>query len=503
MPAAELILAWFDRHRVWLLAFAGLLVVAAFSTAWRVTPDSALFLGLARNLALGRGFTFNEQIVSTVNPGFPHLLAILFRAGGDPIAVANAFILLTSLASLVLVFALMHAHAGRPLAVLITFLTAINSTFHRHTGEILADMPFFFFCMLALLGYELTFARPDRRPARIVAGGIFTLLGLAGMAWLRLVFIAPLGAIVADLAWRVRRSRFKWAILAAAGAVLLGAVAVRLADPRMAGGLTLLAKEREVLESFRNLPATLQRTGEFTAPRLLTDVTPRALFGNKVGVWPIDGVVSILVFAAGLMLVKRRIAWAVLVAICLAQWLLFYPDSRYFLPIIPLLLLGWWDLGVKLTSYARPARQAGALAAFVALLLIPNLVRAFGFVLDQRRTPFLEHYMRGRFRDLPALAAQAASTLPPDAVIIADEQFASPMHYLSGRRTIAVSGALLLGDRPPGRPAFVLISKGSEFDGVLSRAGLRQAAIVLGDPQDPAALRVLALEPLPAPARPN
>lgn len=497
MSAAEQLLQAVDRFRHWLLAAAVLLLLASFSPHWHITPDSSVFLGISANIASGRGFVFNEETVTSINAGFPYMLALVRSVAPDPVAASNVFIMAIGVATLALVYSLIQLHAGRPLAVLITVLTAVNGTFLRHASEILADIPFFFCCTLALLGYELTFAprsraddrfspaptrRDPHRALRLSAAAALILVGLAGMASLRIVFLGPLAAICCDLLWRLRRSSFKWALVAGAAAVLLAAVAIRLADPRMADGFTLLSKERELLHHVTNLSETSARVLSFNAPQLFFDVTPRAIIGNKVGVWPVDGAITLAVLAAGLMLFPRRIAWGLLVVIYFGQWLLIFPDSRYFLPVLPLLLLGWWDLALALASRIRPTRQQAVLTTMIALVAIPNVVRSVGFAIEQHHEPFLARYLRGRFQDLPEFAALARASLPADAVVITDAQFAAPLHYFSGLRTIPTIGPTLLQPLPKDRPVFALLPPDAQFDAALRALKRRRAAEVIAGP---------------------
>lgn len=495
MPAADQILHAVDSYRRWLLAFAAILLFASFSPHWRITPDSALFMGIARNLDEGRGFTFNEQVVTSVNAGFPYLLASARSVAADPIIVGNLLMMVTGMASLVLVYLLVMRQAGRSLAVLVTVLTATNGTFLRHSCEILADIPFFFCCMIALLGYEQTYpkhgvdsARDSARAGgRLILASAFIVIGLAGMASLRIVFLGPLFAILIDLLWRARRSRFKWAVIAGGAGVLLVALAIRLADPRMAGGFTLLGKERELLETLRDFPATASRVLSFNAPQLFTDITPRAIFGNKIGVWPLDVAISLAVLIAGVVLLRRRVAWAVLIIIYFVQWLLIFPDVRYFLPVLPLLILGWWDLSVLATGRLTPRCQRAALFALFALLAVPSTARSIGFAFEQHQRPFLSRYLRGRFQDLPEFAPRARKMLPTDAILLTSGQFAGPMHYFSGIRTIATVGATLPVPLPPDRPVFVMVPGEAQLDAALSTLGFTRGELVLSGPDRGAA----------------
>lgn len=505
MSAADQFLHAVDRRRRWILAAAAILLLASFSTHWRITPDSAVFLGIARNLAHGRGFTFNEQIVTTVNPAFPYLLTLLRRLPIDSVIASNALVMFFGFASLVLVYRLILRQAGRPLAVLVTALTAATSPFLRHSCEILADVPFFFFCTLALLGYERTFPRPQstsndlqaselpaaERPARRAIAWAMVLVGLAGMASLRVVFLGPLVAILVDLLWRIRKSRFKWAVLAAALGVLLVALSIRLADPRMSGGIVLLTKEKQLLDLLLDLPARVPYILSTNGPRLFFDSTPRAMFGNKLGLWPLDLLLSLAVLAAGAILLRRRLAWAALIAIFFVQWLVLFPDTRYFLPLIPLLLLGWWDLAVTVTCRVPARLQPGVLVALIAVVALPNVIRSAGFVIEQHRRPFLENYLHGRYQDLQAVSELAARELPPDAVIIAGGQFATPLHYFSGLHSIATADQFLITPIPPGRKVFVLFPADPDFEAVAKRDNITvEPPVISGPDRGSATLRI-------------
>src|SRR5215207_9221390 len=76
------LLAWADRHRWWLFGAAALLYLAGFNGQWRVSPDSALYASLGRNLAEGRGYTYQGERHTWVEPGFPWLISEGFRLAG-------------------------------------------------------------------------------------------------------------------------------------------------------------------------------------------------------------------------------------------------------------------------------------------------------------------------------------------------------------------------------------------------------------------------------------
>ena len=80
-PSARL-LAWADQRRWWLFGAVALLYLAGFNGQWRVSPDSALYASLGRNLYEGKGYTYQGERHTWVEPGFPWLISRGFRLAG-------------------------------------------------------------------------------------------------------------------------------------------------------------------------------------------------------------------------------------------------------------------------------------------------------------------------------------------------------------------------------------------------------------------------------------
>lgn len=70
------------RYRlVAILVLAGAFLAAGVSPYWRMSPDSALYLGIAQSVASGRGYTFSGVTQYSVPPVVPLYLAAACRAG--------------------------------------------------------------------------------------------------------------------------------------------------------------------------------------------------------------------------------------------------------------------------------------------------------------------------------------------------------------------------------------------------------------------------------------
>ena len=80
---------------------------------WRIEPDSALYLSIARNLAEGQGYTYHGQPHNLVYPGLPYLLAGTLKVfGTETLWPAHALMLAISFATLALVYRLMYLRPG-------------------------------------------------------------------------------------------------------------------------------------------------------------------------------------------------------------------------------------------------------------------------------------------------------------------------------------------------------------------------------------------------------
>src|SRR5450432_3431 len=63
-----------DRHRKILVA---LLYIFSFNGKWRLGLDSAIYRGLALNIASGKGYTFGDWAPKQVYPGLPYTFAAI------------------------------------------------------------------------------------------------------------------------------------------------------------------------------------------------------------------------------------------------------------------------------------------------------------------------------------------------------------------------------------------------------------------------------------------
>lgn len=391
-PPSARLLAWVDRRRWWVFAAVAVLYAVSFTGRWRVAPDSALAMSLGRSLAEGAGFFYHGEPHKWVEPGLPWLIAASFRLfGTDSYGALAVFILGCGAAALSLVYTLFKLHVGRPGAVLLTALLAVCETFYRYCYQIVTDMPFLVGMLAVLLAYErLTQPRLSRTGEESGAPGgkwwdwALLALGTLVMNAFRPTVITFVGALALATAWHLFRGphRVRHALVFAV--VALSLLAFRLSDPRRATVGESAHREatlKNLLTERRGF--AVHRMFTRFLPEMLSEHTPEALVGIELGTG-IDPVFSVVVIGLGVALVTRRVLWGAWVAATVAQMAFWLPRERYFLPILPLLLLALWYAALWLERRLRPPLGSIAFAGVLLLLFVPNLVQDGVFVSEQR-----------------------------------------------------------------------------------------------------------------------
>ena len=135
----------------------GLLVVVAAAYVGsvpgqlHVKPDTMVYMGLARSLARGEGYTFNGGPYSKYPPVFPLLLSAAYRVGAQGVAAMQVLVALAGVGAIAAAYALVKARAGWRAALGVAALTAGCAWFWSYSSVyILADVPYACFSLLAL-----------------------------------------------------------------------------------------------------------------------------------------------------------------------------------------------------------------------------------------------------------------------------------------------------------------------------------------------------------------
>ena len=406
-PLSERLLSWVDRRRHWVFAALALLYALSITGRWRVAPDTALYMSLGRSLAEGDGFTYHGVRHNWYEPGLPWVIGVSFRLfGHDNYWPLTLFTLACGVLALSLAYRLFKLYAGRPTAVLLTALLALTETFYRYCFQVVTDMPFLAGLFAVLLGYERLMrpagggpgdgrtgppdptapAGPADPAGRRSAWWAWALLffGSMVMCAFRPTIITFLGALGVATAWHVLRGpgRLQHALVAAV--VVAGVVAFRVSDPRRTSVADAAHREATLKNLLtERLGWAVHRTFTRFLPDMLSEQTPEAILGIELGAG-VDQVFSVVAMGLGVALVTRRVLWGAWVAATLAQMAFWLPRERYFLPILPLLLIAFWQAALWLERRLKAPAGRFAFAGVVLLLFVPNLLQDGVFIAEQR-----------------------------------------------------------------------------------------------------------------------
>jgi hypothetical protein len=442
-PLADRVLALADRHRAVLFVLVLGYALLGFNGQWRLEPDSALYLTIGRNLAQGRGYTYNGAKHHLAFPGPPYLFAGVFKLfHGDNLVPHLVLMLLIGFATLALTYRLFLLYADRPTAVLITFGLGISRLFYRYCFELLSDMPFLLGVVAFLAGYEAIFHRggldADRRRRRPVAwydwvlflGGLMVAVVMRPSMWALLV------AVLLALIWSVVRGPRRWPPILTCLAIIVVAVIFWKLDPRHADN-SLGNYEDSLFEVKFSHLSTLAHDMFFeNAPRLFEASLCQALFGARLGAG-LNTLAGITVLGLGVSLFWHRPLWGLWVAMTVAMVLVAAtPMDRYFLQVLPLLVFAWWS-AIRWLNHRIPGEWGNRI--FVGLFLLGgavNLMRGGEFIVEQRWVPFLNHYKEGRFVGIHQVARLVRDHVGSDGLVLAPPKQARILSFLSERRAI-------------------------------------------------------------------
>ena len=143
---------------------------------------------------------------------------------------------------------------------------------------------------------------------------------------------------------------------------------------------------------------------------------------------------GLIVVGLGVSLSWRRALWGVWFALLVATVLVTQEAlDRYFLPVLPLLVLAWWQMLVAVNR-ALPRRWGNlAFLAVAGFGLFANASKVVGIVGQQRATPFLARYDRGRYAAVPALAAVAQRRMGDGDLLLVSRPYGRVLAFLTRR----------------------------------------------------------------------
>ncbi len=397
-PFCQILLDLIDRRRKAIFVIIAVIYLLGFNGQWRMGPDSGLYLNLARSLATGQGYTLHGLRHETVYPGLPLALAGLMRiSAGHLIFAADLMILACAGASLALIYRLILLAYDRPTAVAIVLGIAINHEFFRYSFEILTDMPFLTGVLALLAGHEGIFGSRAASTGSGRAAGrtrwwdwALLVAGLAIAVSTRPTMIGLLTAWIVALIFGVISGRKRPAAAVSLLLCLAAAVVFLLLDPRRIPGHGLAGSYEQY--AFHQLTQRLApRTARSSASNLhdlLVITVPRAVFGMDLALDAVNVFFACVVLVAAVALIRKRLFWGLWIIMTLLTLVLLLSDYRYILQILPLLVVGWWNL-LRSINLRLPRRLGNTAFTFLLTLgTLLNSVQVVKFIVHQRRPSF-------------------------------------------------------------------------------------------------------------------
>jgi hypothetical protein len=140
---------------------------------------------------------------------------------------------------------------------------------------------------------------------------------------------------------------------------------------------------------------------------------------------------ALLLLAGSVLLFRRHALWSLLILGTVAVTLMLTTTPRYYLMVMPLLLLAWLMVWLQLRQLVGGGAGEMVLLCGLGLATGLNLAKSVPFIIEQRQTPFVENYRKGKFLPTIAMGEQIKSIVPPGEKVIGPQ--AQVLRFLSGR----------------------------------------------------------------------
>jgi hypothetical protein len=452
-PALARIAQLYIRHRRAIFTLAVVLLLLGFNGQWIVERDTSLLRGLDHSLATGKGYVFGEFATRHVYPGLPFILAGLEMVFGETAFPAIVLMNLMGLGVVFFTYRIMRLNFPEWIAIAVTAGVGFNCKLLSLSQELMTDVPFLFGVVWFIYGWErIRHARSYRQVA--FAGFAHLLPGLVISFSMRpTCWILALACLLV-CAWGVivgpRRKLYATCLVV----VTVGALLFFYLDPRTRG-FNPLGGGYE-----RDLVATAQQLGHIVAtelPQMIFKQLAPGFFGQRFGS-VLTPIITLALIGSTWFLFRRGFALGgLIVLITLAVTVVTEAIPRYYLMIVPLLMLGYVLMSVEIARRLGPVWGERAFMAAVALLVIPNVASHISFVYEQH---WEDPGKRIKFKD-PIIAAEMLKDfVPEDAKVIGP--YAPIIAYLSGRQVYMQKELFSARENPVNYPKRVA-AKGIEY----------------------------------------
>jgi hypothetical protein len=436
LRACDKIVRFVEPRRAWFFALALLLLALGFNGQWRIEPDGALYLSLARNIAEGAGYVYHGQPHRLAFPGLPYLIAGTFKLFGiGQLVPIHVVLWLMSVAALALTYRLILLHKDRQTAAVVTFITAVSYTFFSFAFQLRNDMPFLVGVLAFLCGWEAVFYRPGRRwyDWVLLVGGLGLAIVMRPAMW------ALVGAILLTLIVQMfRGGQVKRSAITVA--VVLGAAALFFVmDPRRDSARLVGDYEDQTVAALgEGVRMSLQTIVVQNAPVMFGPIAAETMLGHEAG--PVlNQILGIAAVLAGVLLIRERLLWGLWIVLTVLMMLKFLPQDailpRDFLPVFPLLVYACWQ-GVSWLNRALPRPWDWVAVVLIVGWMTMNGLKIGELIIEQRSTPFYAHYKHGHYLRVLEMARHIERTVEPDRIVLAQAKTGRILSYYSRRNVV-------------------------------------------------------------------
>ena len=446
------------RRRWWF--FGGLVVLYAltFTGQWRVGRDSALYRGLGHTLAIGKGFTFSTFGRQQIYPGLPVMLAGLERTFGSTAVPALLIMQACAVGCLITTYKLVSLRFPKWVAVAVTFCMGVNGWFLQLSNEILTDIPFLFGMLLALYGWERLRAgssppprdeNGDDEPAPTRQRHwwkslVILLVGLALAASMRPTFWILAGCWMAICIWGLIVGPRRGFYALCLGVLLTVWIAAMLLDPRVKGFNPLGGGyERDAVNALdsEHLIAGITRH----AVEMIRREFAFAFFGQ---LWfpPLTEILTVVAIGASLLLWRINPLWTILVLATIATTIVMNAVPRYYIMVLPLLLIAWIMLWQRLARFVPPRWSDAVLLAGLLGVACMGFARCCKVIGEQHHLNRSEEDEGPKWKAVLEMGDVIRERVPQDGKVIGPA--ATIMAYASDR-TVLMQRDLWPENLPP------------------------------------------------------
>ncbi len=147
----------------------------------------------------------------------------------------------------------------------------------------------------------------------------------------------------------------------------------------------------------------------------------------------VNTLMSLVAIAIGLSLFRYRLMWGLLYLFTILIMLAVLPRDRYFLPVLPLIVFGWWKFLVFVER--RLPERWGAVCVLLLFFVgsATNVAKIAAWVGQQHVRPFYAKYDHGRWLDFPELGRTLNDTVRPDGWVLSPPRYDRILTFYSDR----------------------------------------------------------------------